>query len=236
MARTFDDGSSQYCQHGAAVLSGPPISVAARVRSNDDTAGQTVFGIGDASTDTDFYRLLLAGHVGSDPVRWVNRAGGSNATASTTSGFTANTWHLVGAVEAAANSRFIYIDGGSVGTDTTNQTPSNLDITTISKIARLSSGGHFSGDIGLVVVWNVVITAAEWAAMAAGDLHPLNVRPESIVAFWYDDRRGRTDNDLWGNYDMTAYATPTWTDDPPGLQYPQGIVQTDWAQSILQGV
>ncbi len=236
MARSYDDGSSQYSQHAAAVVVAPPFTIAAKVRSNDATIGQTVLGIGDASADTDFYRLFLAGHIAGDPVRWLNRAGGVNATASTLTGFTANTWHDIVAVEYAANSRAVFVDGGSRGADNTNQTPVNLDITTISKIARVSAGGYFSGDIAWVGIWDVAWNAALAELVTVAGLHPFQIQPSNLKAFWYDDRSGRHDNDNWGSYDLTPSGSPTWADDPPGLQYPQGIVQTDWAQSILQGV
>ncbi len=232
MARSYDDGSSQYSQHAAAVVSGPPFTVAAWVRSDDaaTAGGQTVLAIGDANADTDFYRLFLAAHIGGDPVRWVNRAGSSNAVTSTVSGFTANTWHHVVGIEYAVNSRAVFIDGGSKGTDATSQTPSNLDITTISKIARVSAGGYFSGDIAWVSIWNAALTDAEVALLANG-LHPHQMRPGNLKAFWLDDRSGRHDNDNWGSYDMTAFNAPSWVDDPPSLQYPKGVVKTDWAQA-----
>ena len=229
MARTFDDVSGSFLQRNSAVVNAPPFSVAAWMRSDDDTTGQTVLSIGDASTDTDYYRLFISGPTAGDPVRWVTRAGGSNAAASTSTGFSANTWHHVAGVEAAANSRAVYIDGGSKGTDSTSKTPSNLDTTAIGKLARLSAAPYFSGDIAWVSIWNAALSDAEIALLANG-LHPHQMRPGNLVTFWLDDRSGRHDNDNWGSYDVVASNTPTWADDPPGLQYPQGIVQTDWAQ------
>jgi hypothetical protein len=74
-----------------------------------------------------------------------------------------------------------------------------------------------SGSIAEAAIWNVALTDAKVAILAAG-FSPLFVDPQSLVAYWPLVRD--TDDDVVGGYDMTAYNTPTVASHPPKIFYP----------------
>ena len=48
--------------------------------------------------------------------------------------------------------------------------------------------------------------------MLAAGYPPTKIRPWALVHYW---PLMRTDQDLVGGYDLTAFNTPTWADHPP---------------------
>ncbi len=201
MARTFADGSSQYLQVLSTPVTAVPITICAWFKATEATDEHVLVSINDA--DTDWFNLDIRGDVGGDPVRAVTRLTASQVTASTTAGYSANTWHHGCAVFIAANSRAVYLDGGSKGTNASNVTPA--DIANI-EIGRHAAGDYMDGDIAEVAIWNIALTDAEVAVLAKG-YSPLFVHPQNLVAYWSLIRD--TDDDIVGGYSMTPQNAPT---------------------------
>ncbi len=215
MARLFDDGSSEYLEVASALLSGAPLSMAGWFYSDDLTILQSILCIADASANTFIY-LGLNGNQAGDPVEFQTREAGGSATARTTAGYSANTWHHAAGVTSASNSRSAWIDGGSIDTDGGDVTPTGLDVSSIGRRADVSPGQHMSGRIAEVGLWNAALTVAEVGILAKG-YSPLFVRPQSLVAYWPLIRD--EDQDRVGGYDLGAFNTPSIAAHPP-IIYP----------------
>lgn len=191
MARLFDDASSQYLENGTAVLTAVPLTMACWFNSNDDTITQALMAIG-ATTGLDRFQLDISGSTAGDPVRAsATSASVTNAIASSSTGYSANTWQHACGVFASATSRAAYISGGSKGTDTTSVTPSfSTNATTIgTRYLTAVRGAFMSGIVAEAAIWNVALTDAEVAVLATG-ISPLAVRPASLRFY----------APLWGNY------------------------------------
>jgi hypothetical protein len=219
MARLFNDALNQYLQNGAAPLSGIPLSLVTWFNSDDATILGAIMQIGDASAQSRF-SLDAAGTVGGDPIlaSAVEPVGPTFGTATSTAGFTANTWHHAAGVFTNATSRAAFIDGGNKGTDVTNVTPTNLDNVTIG--AQGHSGGvfsHFSGSIAEAAIYNIALSDAEVALLAKG-FSPLFIRPEALVAYWPLIRAA--DLDWMADFNMTAFNGPTVSPHPQEIVHP----------------
>src|SRR4051794_3034491 len=125
MSRAFVVASSQYLEHPAAIVSAYPLTMACWFNPNSASAYQCVMGIADSASGSNFHGLLLRGDVVGDPLQVITSVVG--ATATTTTGYTANTWHHGAGVFASAASRSVYIDGGSKDTNTGSTTPTGLN-------------------------------------------------------------------------------------------------------------
>lgn len=185
MARAFVRASSQYLEYGGAVVTEVPLTMACWFRSDSTTLSQALMALGRSDANDDTFLLAANGAAGGDPVQ-AQTSGVGGASAVTTTGFSANTWHHACGVFAAVDSRAAYIDGGSKGTNAGSQTPSGLDRT---RIGLYYSGAtlYMSGRIALPAIWNVALSDEEVAALARG-LDPRYIRPESLVGGW----------ELWG--------------------------------------
>ena len=204
MARAFVRASSQGLEHGAAVIGAYPLTLAAWVRSDDATVGQSILGVFNATVDR-WIRIELRGDIGGDPARIEAYDGVTNANAATSSGYSANTWHHVCGVSASSTSRIVYLDGGNSGSDTTALLFPAEDRTAIGK--RLMFGGDdffFSGRIAEAAIWSAALDAAEVAALAKG-FSPLLIRPTSLAAYWPLLGNDASELDRWkSRFDMTV--------------------------------
>lgn len=228
MARLFDDVQDEYLQinPNAAVLNAWPATLAGWIYCDDDTNYQKVIALADASADTDRFSIQLTGGGGS--VSAYVRTADVGATATSTAGFSENTWHHITGVFPDGAAHYMLLDGGNKGTaGAAKGFPNNVDATAIGRTPRSSGGLQMSGRIAWLAIWNVALTDAEVASLAAG-VCPLLIRPESLVAFWplgglHQNNAANAANSDWdivGGYHMDPINTPGVADHPGGLIYP----------------
>lgn len=218
-ARSLVSGSSEYLKLASAPVTGPPFTIAGWGRSTSATTNQYIMSISDVSATNHQFLFGFRGTVDGDPIEFGARAGGAVAWATTTSGYSVNTWHHVCAVEIASNSRAVYIDGGSMGTDATERAPAGIDVIDIGRLGDSTPDGYFDGAVAWISVWNVALTDAEVVALGnrSNPTPPWEIRPESIVSML-------NMRSLWDPY-MKARWTPTGTKlaNPPWLWRPRQV-------------
>ena len=193
MAYQFN-GSTQYLSVAQAIVTSPPISMSAWINLNSVSTGN-VISI-DNPADYTAYRIQIAsGYLraavttsNSDPFIYAQ----STSTVST------GAWLHVAAVYSSSASRTIYF---------ANQKATNTDSISISNVTRTvigaTSGFNYvisqliTGTIAEPAIWNVALTDAEIASLAAG-FTPDQIRPQSLqfyaplVRNLIDVRGGRT--------------------------------------------
>jgi len=199
MSRSFN-GTSDYLDTSTLIISGEPLTMACWFNSNTLAASQGLMSLNRASDGNHYHCLAAAGGAAGDPIRAITFDGTSFVGSSTTTGYSANTWHHACGVWASSTSRTSYIDGGSKNTNTTSSTP------TIDKasIGRFSSGGSYmNGEIAEACAWDVALTDAEVAILATG-VSPLKVRPQNIVCYWPIIGRTSPEIDIVGGIDLTV--------------------------------
>jgi|GEM_PF-1616296 len=223
MARSFDLGSSEYLRYAGAPVIVPPFSMTCWAYPLDITNFSALMAIASSGNYRDTHYLGLAGHVAGDPVYAVTGDAGAWGTAETSSGYSSGSWQHFCGVWSATNARAVYLDGANKGTDATSKTPAGIDQTALAN--RWGNGlanAFLDGRMAWPAIWNVALTDAEVAQLAAG-FCPLLIRPQNLVAFWpLGGLHGANDNDIVGGYHLTAINTPTWAEHPGGLWYPSG--------------
>ena len=226
MARAFDDASTEYLEIDQAVIPNWPVTMAAWFNSDDATVTQAILSVVDKDVAAKMHFLEVAGAVAGDPVRMASITAGSPEYATSTTGYTAGTWHHAAGVVSAADARAAYIDGGSKGTNAVAEDPGAvLDRTSIGRLGDSTPSQYFSGGIAEVAVWNAALTDAEIIILARG-FSPLFVRPQSLVAYWPLIRD--TDLDIVGGYNLTAFNTPTIATHPPKIFLPAPAFALDF--------
>ena len=182
MARNFDDASSQYLEVDSTPVTAAPFTMACWFRSNDATVSQRLMWVGDKDSTTNSWSIAAAGAVAGDPVRVIANDAGGNTAQSTSTGFTANTWHHACAVIVSATDRSIFIDGGSEGNSVTSRSPAGADRISIGRQGGSSPDAYMSGDIAEAAIWNIALSDADVALLALG-LDPRMVRPQGLVFY-----------------------------------------------------
>ena len=205
MARSFDRTSQQYLEAASAVLSAAPLTMACWFNSNDDANVQVLMCLGSSSSPN-LWNLRASGSIGGDPLTVETYQAGSGTAGNTTTGYSTNTWHHA-AMTAATDNRYVYIDGGSVGQDSSSKTPANIDRTVIGSYSFNGlHGWYMSGNIAEAGIWNVVLDTAEIVALADG-YSPLLIRPGSLAL--YVPLVRDNDEDIVGGLSLTASGSPT---------------------------
>lgn len=220
MARLFDDSSNEYLAVSGSPVSSVPFTLAAWART-DAEANQTILSIGESSGTAywaiqfryDFERHMQAQNFqtgdGIDVLRDPNYA--------------LNTWHHTAAIFTSTTSE-VFLDGYSDGTTNSSLTSITEDSVTIGVSADSTPYGYLSGEVAHAAIWSTNLTDAEMSQLSMG-ASPLLVRPDNLVAYW---PLLRTDQDLVGGYDMTAYNSPTWSDHPAKIWYPPAAMNGLW--------
>ena len=230
MARAFTGGSSHYLARNSFYAS-YPITIAAWVRPA--SAANVYRGITIAATSgIGYVQLALRGDLAGDPVEtYVDDGIAPSVLASTSTGYTANTWHHIACTHNSATEHAVYIDGGSKGTSATNKAfPA---VSSFSVARGWFNGSQFfdaaSSDWAEICVWSASLADDEIAGLARG-MAPLRVRPSSIEAYYpLGGPNGRNDLDRWKHArDLTAFNSPSFADHYRVI-YPQPVV---WPQRV----
>jgi hypothetical protein len=157
--------------------------------------------------------------------------GGSHIAEAITTGnnYTANNWFHGCGVFAASDSRAVYIHGANKGTSSDDSFFGGATHTAVGTLYRNDNpAAHVTGKLAWPAIWNVALTDAEVASLAAG-AYPPTIRPGSLVSFWplggFDTHEtdGGIARDIWGGFDMAALSDATGpgvSDHPGGLIYP----------------
>jgi len=222
MARQLDDAQSQYCEVDDPVgITGPPFWISAWIYP-DAAVTQTICFLGNKDTAADCHQLSV-----------LSSGGVRACSATTTDGFacaetlgtvTWNKWHHVMGLWVADNQRRVYLNG-MPRVNYTARSVSGLDRTSIGRSGYSTPDGYFSGRIAEVAVGTGIPTDPQVASLAKAFDPRLVFARSSLKALWrfLDD-----DEDLLGQYHLTAYNTPSWAEHPP-LIYP-----SRWRAAVLR--
>lgn len=169
MAYDFVASSNQYLVTSSTPITGTPLTLACWGIKNIASGGRELVGLVD-STGSD--RILL-GFVNTGVAARVNSAvanAGSN---------TLGVWRHAAGVYASSTSRTAYADGVAGGTNTTNVTPTAINSISIGARGISPVVNYHDGLIAEVGIWDVALTDAEIASLAAGVTCD-RVRPQSL--------------------------------------------------------
>lgn len=214
MARKLN-GSSQYLEHSAAALSGPPFTFACwALVTALPSANQALLSLSN-SGGGNLFQLQVRGAASGKPIG-MQVSSGSNSQAVTSAGPSANVWFHAAGWVASSTSRAAYLNGGNKGTDSTSiANPTGLNETDVGVYwSSTGRAGWFAGAVAEAAIWNAVLSDAEIAALAAGVL-PRRVRPQNLLAYWPLGGLLAPEPDLSGNAQNLTVAGATAANHAP---------------------
>ena len=230
MSILFNDASSQYADAATPAATAVPLTMVAWAYIDDLSIDQTIMSIAHAAGTLNYFALQVIG-TGSNQVRAaISATTGGPASADSTAGLTANTWHHVLAEFSALGARAAELDGANRGTGVGDRTPvSNfLTDTAIGRLSTSSPSGYVSGRVAEAAIYAGVLTTADKEALAAG-VSPLLIRPDILTRYWPMGSYGVINplGDVVGGLSLTLNAGPVEADHPPvALADSLGILNT----------
>jgi hypothetical protein len=181
MARSFN-GTTSRLVSATTPVTATPLTLACWANLVNATALHCLVSVSDSAAGVDYFRLDADGSAGGDPVRVEARRNTNQGVATSSSGFTANTWFHACGVFTGDTSRAAFVNGANKGTNATSAIPTGIDRIGIGVLARSSLANFSNGMIAEVGIWNAALTDADVASLAKG-ASPLMIRPESLVFY-----------------------------------------------------
>lgn len=167
----------------SGLITATPLTMACWVNPATIGIDQHLMGCYNSGVTGDLNQFSL-GIGPSNKVQAKTGAGAATAFTESTAALTASAWHHACATFGSPTSRTAYLNGGNAATNTTSITPTGINRATIGN--RDSSTNDRSPAAGTLIaeaaIWNVVLDAAEIAALGAG-IPPSLIRPQSLVAY-----------------------------------------------------
>jgi len=209
MARSFASASSQYLETDSPPFTGLPFTMSQWFNVTRTNASDGNFFLGDSGTvDNRFWASARSnGNWGI-----ASSAPGGGSGVSDAGAYSANTWHNGVGVYRTTSDREAFLDGVGGAGNTDNQIPAGVDRLSIGRFGDSTPGLYVDGLIAFFALWDVALTDAEVASIAAG-YDPPFIRPESLV--FYMDMLGDGDNDRIGGLHLTPFNGPTLGPSPP---------------------
>jgi hypothetical protein len=149
----FASASNQFLTWGTnAAVTAAPLQVYLVGQSNNITATQTAFWVGDKDAAADMWELVFAGAVANDPTQWT--AIDTTANSAVVNSYAADTNYLLWGTDTANNARATERNNSTAGTEATNRTPDNADSMAIGMRRDSTPDQPVDGETDIVLLLN----------------------------------------------------------------------------------
>lgn len=228
MARDFP--TSAFFSSSSPPVTAAPFTMACWFNADNLAVRNIIQSLGDVTSGTSYWAMSADGLGAGDPFGVFIEQGGQLFVSSGVA-FSAGVWHHGCFVEASATDHRAFLDG-TKGTDATSKAPATTNTYRIGRIVHNSSSQNMDGRIAWATVWDVALTDAEVASLAAR-VHPFQVRPQNIVSFVPIWGVTSPEPDFVSGGSMTPTGTATKADSIPLIQpvYRPGLVAASAAAS-----
>ncbi len=226
MALTFTKASTEYLDSTSTPVTAPPFSVSIWGRfttaHTSDGEYETLWSINNVGSPDDYFKCQRD-HDAANLIFVVTGVGGSADVAQTTNSITVDQWGNGICTTASATDRKVYWDNAGGGTATASRIPPGIDSWAIGAERDSTPDDYMQGKIAEIAVWNRVITATEWAGLAAG--FSALFYPRGLVR--YIPMFGNTTGpeQCWVSTDGLIHRnTPTLSANHPRIIYPSSPI------------
>lgn len=221
MARRLFGSASHTLTSESNVVSGVSFVMSIWFYTESNSGNEGLIWLGDKDVAAHFWVL----DKGSANVARAGAAAGASQTNALTTGvgIKKRQWHHALAAHITATLRIVYLDGGSIGKNTTSRAPANHDRVAIGRYADSTPDQFLTGCVAQAAVWSFAglttsLEPSEIKALANG-MSPWLVRRERLVRWWpMSGKYSDFEHDLSGN---NAHLTVVGTqpeEDPPAFR------------------
>lgn len=182
MSRAFTRTSEhRLTANGTGMSWALPFTLTGWFRSLSSTVDGRIVSIGTAGSLADQGSIGARGDAAGDPV--VAAAQQTEVFASTSTGYSVNTWSHAAGIYRSATDRSAFIDGGSEGTSSTSRSPTGNDLLIGARHSTATASDHFDGQLAHLAIYNDDLVANEVQALAKG-VPPTRVARLNLKNYW----------------------------------------------------
>lgn len=161
-------GTDDFMALGSALVSGHPFTVFVKIRPSNAAVTGCVVSLVNSGSTSEYFAVFAEGAFTGDPFTFAARnTSAGEHFARTTTGYSASTVHVLAAVANASNSRDVYIDGASIGSNTTAVAPSGINDFAIGMLRDSTPGIAYVGYIQTIRVYDTALDAAAIATISS---------------------------------------------------------------------
>jgi hypothetical protein len=192
------NGTSSYIESTSTPVTTFPFTMACWFNPANVTAGGTLMSLGVAN-GVDRFQMVNRGDLAGDFIAISSLVGATEGLATSTIGYTANTWHHATAVCTSITSRSIFLNGGGKATNTTSSNPAGINNIMLGSRWSTTRGFFFNGRIAEAGIWNAALTDDEVISLSKG-FAPYLIRPSNLKFY---NRCIQRSQDLYGGRTLT---------------------------------
>ena len=194
----FSFNGTSYIESTSTPVTTYPFTMACWFNPANNTAGGTLMSLGVAN-GADRFQMVNRGDLAGDFIAISSLAGGVDRTATSTIGYTANTWYHAAAVCTSITGRSIFLNGGGKGTNNLSSNPAGINNILLGSRWATSRGFFFNGRIAEAAIWNAALTDDQVISLSKG-FSPSLISPFNLKFY---NRCLRTSKDLYGGRTLT---------------------------------
>ena len=194
----FSFNGTSYIEATSTPVTTFPFTMACWFNPADVTAGGTLMSLGVAN-GVDRFQMVNRGDLAGDFIAISSLVGATEGLATSTIGYTANTWHHATAVCTSITSRSIFLNGGGKATNTTSSNPAGINNIMLGSRWSTTRGFFFNGRIAEAGIWNAALTDDEVISLSKG-FAPYLIRPSNLKFY---NRCIQRSQDLYGGRTLT---------------------------------
>jgi hypothetical protein len=210
MSRAFSS-TSDFLSNSAPAATGYPCTISAWLKNNALTTQQGIFALGTSGGTNNNSILLMTTNGGG--AQFQVQDGSSSSQASATTNVADANWHLYTGVFTSPTNYAIYLDGGSVGTQTSAHSPSAFNITRAAQWLNVAAPILSAGELAHLAVWNIALSSTDITNLVTTP--PSGVRPTNLQGYWTLCDNSSPEPDLGlGNHSLTVTGTTYVNDNP----------------------
>lgn len=189
MSRFFD-GSGDYLSQSSTGVTNVPMTLACWYQAWDYSAARFLLASKANTAGANHHHAL---YLWTDGNVWAEARTTAGSQATSSGGNKEPGWKHAAGVFASATSRVAYYNGRPGSANTTERIVDNAVGSVLGINNSVSLASPHLGLIAHPAIWNVALTPAEVAALAAG-ASPLSIRRENLVRYW--PRLGKREREL----------------------------------------
>jgi hypothetical protein len=194
----FSFNGTSYIEAISTPVTTFPFTMACWFNPANVTAGGTLMSLGVAN-GVDRFQMVNRGDLAGDFIAISSLVGATEGLATSTIGYTANTWHHATAVCTSITSRSIFLNGGGKATNTTSSNPAGINNIMLGSRWSTTRGFFFNGRIAEAGIWNAALTDDEVISLSKG-FAPYLIRPSNLKFY---NRCIQRSQDLYGGRTLT---------------------------------
>lgn len=181
MARNFTSANLEYFEGGSPSWAAIPVSMHCWVKPVDADSSMQVLGCYNTGQGVHQTTLGVNSQFNAFSANFRHGQFGVTTITSANDAVTFGSWNGVGGKISAAGAMELFVNGASEGTGTNTNTFTR-DIISIGRHGDSSPSAYLDGDEGESAIWNIDLTAAEFAMLGLG-YSPLFIRPANLVFY-----------------------------------------------------